>query len=151
MDPKFSSCSLPQKRLPVTYTVVLLKVDGELGNHDGILHVHLHPIQSLNAFLASVPCHTYQSLERYLDGWKPPGHGVTDAHGLADVDCSVHEVVVDDLVLDSEKCIRSSTSTRSKSCVSVNAGVEGIIFWREWVMGPFHHHFHLCDFTSIPI
>ena len=61
MYPKFSSCSLPQKRLPVTYTVVLLKVDGELGNHDGILHVHLHPIQSLNAFLASVPCHTHQS------------------------------------------------------------------------------------------
>ena len=48
--------SLPNlKRLDATYAIVLFKVDGELGNHDGVLHVHLHPVQPLNALLAGVP------------------------------------------------------------------------------------------------
>merc|ERR550532_2712139 len=67
---------------PLIYAIVLLKVDGELGNHDRVLHVHLHPVQPLDALFAGVS----------------PGHCITDAHRLADVDCPVHEVVVDDLV-----------------------------------------------------
>ena len=43
------------KRLDATYAIVLFKVDGELGNHDGVLHVHLHPVQPLNALLTGVP------------------------------------------------------------------------------------------------
>ena len=96
------------KSLGVTDAVVLFEVDGELSNHDRVLHVHLHPVQPLDALLAGVPLCTrrksgLKSLKKiYLvdDGWTPPGHGITDPHRLTDVDCSVHEVVVDDLVLD---------------------------------------------------
>ena len=38
----------------ITYAVVLFKIDGELGDHDRVLHVHLDPLQALDALLASV-------------------------------------------------------------------------------------------------
>ena len=41
----------------ITYAVVLFKIDGELGDHDRVLHVHLYPLQALDALLAGVPCH----------------------------------------------------------------------------------------------
>ena len=43
------------KSLGVTDAVVLFEVDGELSNHDWVLHVHLHPVQPLDALLAGVP------------------------------------------------------------------------------------------------
>ena len=39
----------------ITYAVVLFKIDGELGDHDRVLHVHLDPLQALDALLAGVP------------------------------------------------------------------------------------------------
>jgi hypothetical protein len=34
---------------------VLLEVDDILSNHDGVLDVHLHPLQALDALLTRVP------------------------------------------------------------------------------------------------
>ena len=41
--------------LPVAQAEVLLEVDGHLGDHDGVLDVHLDPLQALDALLAGVP------------------------------------------------------------------------------------------------
>merc|ERR1712060_752339 len=65
---------------PPVLAEVLLEVDDILGNHDGVLDVGLDPLKALDALLTSVP---------------HAPHGITDAHSLADVHCSVHEVVVD--------------------------------------------------------
>ena len=42
---------------------------------------------------------------KMFDGWKPSGHGIADTHRLTDMDCPVHEVVVDDLILDWKRYI----------------------------------------------
>ena len=39
----------------LTNAVVLLKVDNVLSNHDRVLDVRLHPLQALDALVASVP------------------------------------------------------------------------------------------------
>merc|ERR1719507_1764986 len=64
---------------PPVLAEVLLEVDDILGNHDGVLDVGLNPLQALNALLTCVPA---------------APHGIADAHSLADMHCSVHEVVV---------------------------------------------------------
>jgi len=41
--------------VPVAQAEVLLKVDPELGDHDGVLQVHLNPFKSLDALVTGVP------------------------------------------------------------------------------------------------
>merc|ERR1719370_2703621 len=59
---------------------VLFEVDDVLGDHDRVLDVVLHPFKALDTLLTSVPA---------------APESVTDAHSLAHVHGSVHEVVVD--------------------------------------------------------
>merc|ERR1719369_2680718 len=51
-------CEVPGNSLlatfPSTLAEVLFQVDGELGYHNGVLHVRLNPLKSFNTFLASV-------------------------------------------------------------------------------------------------
>merc|ERR1719507_1517418 len=68
---------------PPILAEVLLEVDDILGNHDGVLDVCNCPLQALDALLTCVPA---------------APHGIADAHGLADMHCSVHEVVVDNCI-----------------------------------------------------
>ena len=44
-----------QNWFQLTEAVVLLEIDGVLGDHDGVLDVSLHPFQALDALVASVP------------------------------------------------------------------------------------------------
>merc|ERR1719193_649464 len=59
---------------------VLLQVHHELGSHDGILQVTLNPLQTLDTFITSI----FSS--------------ITNSHGLANMNSSVHEEVVDHAV-----------------------------------------------------
>merc|ERR1719430_1262323 len=64
----------------VTSAEVLLQVHHELGSHDGVLQVTLNPLQTLDTFLTSI----FSS--------------ITNSHGLANMNGSVHEEVVDHAV-----------------------------------------------------
>merc|ERR1719347_1549220 len=64
----------------VTGAEVLLEVDNKLGCHDGVLQVSLHPFKAFHTLVTSV------------------FSGITDSHGLTDVNSSIHKVVVDNAV-----------------------------------------------------
>ena len=88
---------------------VLLEVDDVLGDHDRVLDVVLHPFKALDTLLTSVPEKINQdlSLKKIKKNLKTKKNNqvpaapecVTDAHSLAHVHGSVHEVVVDNGVL----------------------------------------------------
>ena len=87
---------------------VLLEVDDVLGDHDRVLDVVLHPFKALDTLLTSVPEDINQDLSfkktieklKNLEKKVPAApECVTDAHSLAHVHGSVHEVVVDNGVL----------------------------------------------------
>merc|ERR1719430_2193415 len=59
---------------------VLLQVHHKLGSHDGILRISLNPLQTLDTLLTSI----FSS--------------ITNSHGLANMNSSVHEEVVDHAV-----------------------------------------------------
>ena len=52
---EFSNRYISRKSWYLTEAVVLLEIDGVLGDHDGVLDVSLHPFQALDALVASVP------------------------------------------------------------------------------------------------
>ena len=86
---------------------VLFEVDDVLGDHDRVLDVVLHPFKTLDTLLTSVPEEINQDLsfkktiEKLEEKKQVPAapECVTDAHSLAHVHGSVHEVVVDNGVL----------------------------------------------------
>merc|ERR1712198_606891 len=64
--------------VPVAQAEVLLEVDPELRNHDGVLQVHLDPLKALDALVTGV-----------LSGGAGTG-------GLANVESSINEVMLDE-------------------------------------------------------
>ena len=52
---------------PLTKAEVLLEVDDVLGDHDRVLDVRLHPLQALDALVASVPETVSQQWTNFLN------------------------------------------------------------------------------------
>ena len=59
--------SLVFEQNPLTEAKVLLEVDDVLGDHDRVLDVRLHPLQTLDALVASVPATVSQQWTNFLN------------------------------------------------------------------------------------
>ena len=90
---------------------VLLEVDDVLGDHDRVLDVRLHPLQALDALVASVPETVSQQWTNFLHDFHKKfltqiSHslleGITGASSLTNMDCSVHKVVIDNGKLEDD-------------------------------------------------